>query len=178
MDYATAQKAFGEIKGGTFVGMDTETVETLKGGKKNPFQGRLTKRMTGSTVMVFGNTESNAYENMVKRRLAKEGKDPEDFKLSPRAWGQRIPGTAFVEHKGEHYIEVIFLHAGDVEYFLDGKPIDLKVPPLGADNWLDIPERKVTPTGQGGLSEEKRVQIRTFKLDSILQVRIKGDTLD
>lgn len=174
MDYATAQKVFGEIKGGTFVGMDTETVEKLKGGKKNPFQGRVTKRVTGSTVMVFGNTESNAYENMVKRRLAKEGKDPEDFKLSPRAWGQRIPGTAFVEHKGEHYIEVIFLHAGDVEYFLDGKPLDVVA--TGADAaWLELPDTKVNPNGQGGLSEDSRVIIRTYKLDSVIAVRAKGE---
>lgn len=178
MDYATAQKAFGDIPGGTFVGLDTETVVKLPGGKSNPFQGRLTKRMLNANVMVFGNTESNAYENMVKRRLAKEGKDPEDFKLGQRAWGQRITGTAFVEHKGAYYIEVIFMRPGAVEYFLDGQPFDFTVKPLGTNNWLDIPEVKVNPNGQGGLSEESRVQIRTFKLDSILQVRVNGETLD
>ena len=178
MDYATAQKAFGDIPGGTFVGMDTETVVPLKGGKKNPYQGRLTKRMTNANVMVFGNTASNAYENMVKRRLEKEGQDPEQFKLGKRAWGTRVPGTAFVEHKGAHYVEVIFMRAGAVEYFLDGKSIDLTVSPLGTSNWLDIPERKINPNGQGGLSEENRVVIRTFKLDSILQVRVNGETLD
>lgn len=174
MDYATAKTAFGDIAGTTFVGMDTETVVPLPGGRKNPYQNRLTKRVTGSSVMAFSNANVNAYQNMVKRRLADEGKDPEDFKLKPRAWGQRIPGGAFVEHKGEYYIEVIFQHAGTVEFFLDGKPVDLTVGPLSTDNWLDIPERKVNPNGQGGLSEEKRVQIRTFKLDSIIEVRANG----
>lgn len=177
MDYTTAKQVFGEIKGGTFVGLDTETVEKLKGGKSNPFQGRITKRVTGSTVMVFGNTESNAYENMVKRRLQKEGKDPEDFQLKPRAWGQRIAGTAFVEHKGEHYIEVIFMHAGDVEYFLDGKPLDTTN--MGTESrWLEVPAQTVNPNAQGGLSEENRVVIRTYKLDSIIAVRAKGEELN
>ena len=178
MDYATAQKAFGDIPGGTFVGIDTETVVKLPGGRSNPYQGRLTKRMLNANVMVFGNTNSNAYENMVKRRLEKEGQDPEQFKLGKRAWGQRIDGTAFVEHKGEHYVEVIFMRAGAVEYLLDGQPFDLVDPPLGKANWLDIPEVKLNPNGQGGLSEENRVVIRTFKLDSILAVRINGETLD
>ena len=178
MQYEVAKKVFGEIKGGTFVGLDTETVEKLKGGKKNPFQGRVTKRVTGSTVMVFGNTESNAYENMVKRRLAKEGKDPEDFQLGQRAWGQRIAGTAFVEHKGEHYIETIFMRAGDVEYFLDGKPLGSVAIDDADQQWLDLPAVKVNPEGQGGLSEENRVIIRTYKLSSIIAVRAKGEELN
>ena len=174
MDYQTAKEAFGDITGGTFVGIDTETVVKLPGGKKNPFQGRVTKRMFNANVMTFGNTNSNAYQNMVKRRLEKEGNDPEDFKLGPRAWGQRIPGTAFVEHKGEHYIEVIFMRPGPVDYLLNGQLFDITIPPLGEENWFDIPERKVNPNGQGGLSEEHRVVIRTYKLDSIVEARANG----
>ena len=37
MDYQTAKEAFGDITGGTFVGIDTETVVKLPGGKKNPY---------------------------------------------------------------------------------------------------------------------------------------------
>jgi len=37
---------------------------------------------------------------------------------------------------------------------------------------------KVNPAGQGGLSEENRVIIRTYKLDSIIAVRAKGEELN
>lgn len=122
----TTLEALGQLNdrlnGATFISIDTKTEVTLLGGQKNPLQGRVTKRMAGANCMIFQNKSSNAYENMVRRKLAGEGKDPESFELSPRAWGQRIPQTPFVEHNGKIYIEVIFLKAGDVEYLLDGQP--------------------------------------------------------
>ena len=163
MNYATAEKVFGEVNGGTFVGLDTLTDITLVGGKSNAMQGRVTKLVTGSNVQVFGNNKSNAYSNMVKRRLEKEGKDPADFTLSPRAWGQRIPGTCFVEHKGKHYVEVIFIKAGEVQYLLDGKPIAKE----------DVVGLKETARkGQSGL--EDAVIINTYALDSIVEARANG----
>lgn len=41
------------VNGSSFVGIDTETDVTLLGGKNNPMQGRVTKKTTGSSVMVF-----------------------------------------------------------------------------------------------------------------------------
>jgi hypothetical protein len=103
MKLETAQAAFDTLEGGTFVGMDTVTDVKLTGGKKNPQQGRVTKRMTGAQVMCFTNSKTNAYAAMVRRRLEAEGKDPDSFELGPRAWGERITGTPFVEHNGKHY---------------------------------------------------------------------------
>jgi hypothetical protein len=174
MDYATAQKAFGNIPSTTFVGLDTEVVVKLPGGKSNPYQGRLTKRATGANVSVYGNVHTSGYENKVKRNLAKEGKDPESFKAKPLRWGKRIPGTAFIEHEGEYFVSVIFNHPGTVEYLLDGQPIDLTVPPLGSENWLTIPQRTRNPNAQGGLSEENEIFPRAFKLASIIEARING----
>jgi hypothetical protein len=163
MELKNAQNALASLAGGTFMGMDTCTVPVLKGGKKNPMQGRVTKVMTGANVMCFSNTNGSAYNAMVKRRLAAEGKDPESFQLSPRAWGERVPGTSFVEHKGKHYLEVIFLRAGSVQFFLDGAPI--------ARNEIEGLEDKEEGT-QGGL--ENRVIIRTFALDSVTALRADG----
>lgn len=163
MNYATASNALATLTGGTFVGIDTETAVKLKGGKKNPQQGRVTKRTTGATVMCFSNTTGSAYDKMVKRRLAAEGKDPESFKLGERAWGQRIAGTAFVEHKGKHYLEVIFMNAGETEYFLDGNPVD-------KSTIEGLPE--ASTTGQGGL--DNQVIIRTYALDSVIALRAAG----
>lgn len=163
MDFQTANEAFKSLAGGTFVGMDTLTSVTLTGGKKNPQQGRVTKRMTGATVMCFSNTNGSAYDAMVKRRLEAEGKDPATFELSPRAWGNRIAGTPFVEHKGAHYLEVIFLRAGAVQYLLDGKEVDIS-------EIEGLPEKREGE--QGGL--ENKVVIRTFALDSIVALRADG----
>jgi len=165
MDYQTAQQVFGSLAGGTFVGIDTRTEVKLTGGKKNEHQGRVTKVMRGATVMVFSNSETNAYDAMVRRRLTEEGKDPDSFELGERAWGVRIPGTPFVEHNGRHYLETIFMRSGAVEYELDGVAID-------KSDITGLPAPRVDEDSQGGL--DRKVVIRTFALDSIMCLRANG----
>ena len=166
MDANTIKQVFETLEGGTFVGMDTETPVKLTGGKKNPQQGRVTKQMRGATVMCFSNANGSAYNAMVKRRLAAEGRDPESFELGARAWGERIAGTPFVTHKGKTYLEVIFMRSGEVQYMLDGEPVS-------AEQIEGLPERK-EPTGQAGL--ENQVIIRTFDIDNIVALRAYGLT--
>ena len=101
--------AVGNISGASFVGIDTLTKVTLSGGKKNPQQGRVQKRMTGASVMCFQNKTVNGYEAMIQRRLVAEGKDPNSFQHGERAWGVRIPNMPIVEHKVFYYLVVIFL---------------------------------------------------------------------
>lgn len=152
------------VDASTFVGIDTETVVPLRGGKSNPHQGRVTKRVTGSNVMIFCNNKSNAYENMVRRRLAAEGKDPTLFMLQPRKWGQRIPNTPFIEHNDSLYMEVIFLRSGQVEYLLDGQPVS-------EDAIFGLTEKQ--ESHQGGL--DKKVIIRTYAVESIRCIRINKE---
>lgn len=153
------------VNGASFIGLTTETEVKLKGGKKNPMQGRVTKTMTGANVMVFQNKKSNGYENMVERRLQQEGKNPESFKLGPRAWGERIPNTPIIAHKDKRYLEVIFLKSGKVTYFLDGNEIERdQIEGLG-----EPAEGK-----QGGL--ENKVIIRTFAVSNITEIKIDGNT--
>jgi hypothetical protein len=151
-----------KVNGASFIGLDTETAVKLTGGQKNPLQGRVSKITIGSNVMVFSNKHVNAYDNMVKRRLAAEGKDPESFQLSPRAWGQRETGTPFVNHNGNEYLEVIFLKAGDVHYRVDGilTPKD-QIPGLPA---------RSEEGEQGGL--QNKVIIRTYAVESIIAIRV------
>lgn len=165
MEFRTAAMALGDLVSATFVGIDTLTNVPLKGGKKNLLQGKVQKRVLGSNVMAFANGRSNAYDNMVKRRLEKEGKDPASFVLSPRAWGERISGTCFVTHKGKMYVEFIFLKPGCVQYLVDGK-VTPKEKIEGLEDRVDSPE------GQGGL--DNRVIIRTYLLDSITCMRVAG----
>jgi hypothetical protein len=153
-----------EVNGASFISLDTTTTPTLLGGKANPMKGRIQKHNTRANIMVFQNKKANAYDNMVKRRLLAEGKDPDLFKLSPRAWGTRLQGTPLVEHKGALYLEVIYLTSGQTSYTLDGQPID-KADIQGLND-------KPTEGKQGGL--DNNVIIRTFKLDSVTRLSI-GD---
>lgn len=152
-----------DVNGNNIISIDTETIVTLTGGKKNPFQGRVTKEMIGANVMIFSNKKTNGYENMVERRLAQEGKDPASFQLSPRKWGVRVENKPIVEHNDQKYLEVIFLRSGEVTYKVDGRPT--------APELIEgLPERK-EEAEQGGL--ERKVVIRTFNFDSV-----KGITID
>jgi hypothetical protein len=155
------------IAGGSFIGIDTHIDVKLTGGKSNPQQGRVTKRMTGATCMAFTNQNVNAYKEMVQRRLGKEGKPPEDFVLSPRAWGVRVPNMPIVEHNGTYYLEVIFMKPGVVEYLLDG----VVVPESGIQG---LPVKR--DSEQGGL--EDKVIIRDYKAESITELRINGQVFN
>lgn len=156
------------VNGATFATIDTETNVKLAGGKKNPLQGKVIKKTIGSNVMLFQNKESSGYSNMVKRRLEQEGKDPSSFKLSPRTWGIRLPEMPVVEHKGNHYVEVIFLKPGKSHYEVDGVVTDPD----------DIPGLPVSKSegNQGGL--DNKVVIRTFKTNSITKININNDSFE
>lgn len=157
------------INGTTFIGMDTLTQVKLKGGQKNPQQGRITKRMTGAKVMAFQNKNVNGYAAMVHRRLEAEGKDPASFVLHDRKWGTRIPDMPVVVHNKDgfdkYYLEVIFLYPGHVEYFCDGVHIH-------EDDIEGLPEVTVDIDDQGGLTN--KVVIRDFSAESITELRIDG----
>lgn len=180
--YYTLREIFQNVSGASFVGLDTESKVTLKGGKKNLQQGRITKRVTGSSVMVFTNKEQNGYENMVQRRLIQEGKDPTSFSVGPRVWGTRVEGMPIVEHTKDgvtkDYLEVIFLAAGKTEYFQDGLPIDKKdIEGLDEkeDKPTEVPNKTDEPTNKGQAGLENKVVVRTYSEESILRVRIDGN---
>ena len=152
------------LNGSTFISIDTCTPVTLKGGKGNLLQGRVTKVVTGSNVMLFQNKSENGYNNMVRRRLEAEGKSPDSFQLSPRQWGEREVNSPFVTHKGKEYLEVIFLSAGDVQYYVDGRPHNGPIEGLE----LNKPEGH-----QGGL--EDKVIIRTYTVEHIQAITINHE---
>jgi hypothetical protein len=167
MNLRILQELMNEVNGNSIISIDTLTDVTVKGGKKNPFLGRVTKRTTGSSVMVFQNKNVNGYENMVKRRLQKEGKNPETFVLGPRQWGTRVPGTPFVEHNGQTYLEVIYLRRGNVEYLVDGQQYKGDIEGLPPD-----PEE----ADQGGLSN--KVVIRSYNIASLRAITINGQRFE
>lgn len=67
-----AKDVLAKLRGVSFIGLDMETIVPLKGGRKNPMKDRVTKRVTGSTVLVAQNKNTNTYQNMVRNRLANQ----------------------------------------------------------------------------------------------------------
>ena len=169
METAT-EKAFQNLTGNTIAAVTTITPVKLLGGKSNPLQGRVTKLVETGQVMVFANQKSNGYKNMVCRRLEKEGKNPEQFQLGKRVWGKRISGTPFVEHKGNKYLEVIYLQTPKrVQYLLDGRRVD-------KESIQGMPKKSAQEIAgnQGGLDIGDKVIIRTYNLDNIISVKTGG----
>lgn len=154
--------ALNGVDGATFAGIDTLTEVNLTGGKSNPHKGRVLKKTTASRVMLFTNKNGSAYDKKVRRHLEREGKDPDAFRLQAPKWGERIPNTPIIEHNGNHYLEVIFLQAGDVEYLLDGVPTP-------KSRIIGLPNRPVDPR-QGGV--DNKVIVRKYHLDSITTLRV------
>lgn len=138
-----------------------ETCQTIQltGGKKNPMQGRVTKKTSGGSVQFFGNTKSNGYLNMKRRKAAKNGDaDAANIKPKKRVWGERIKETPLIFHKGKVYVELVYLHAPkNVEYFLDGKPID-KASIKG------LPKSRKSNPGE--------VVLRVLKLETITRLKM------
>lgn len=167
------QQQLQDFKGSRIIGLDTVTEVKLKGGQKNPMQGKVTKMTKGSLVMLF--TSNKGYKNMVNRRLKNQSAGElttielfeaianKGFEPGPRQWGKRIDGTPFVEHNGKTYLECIFIRPGKSTYYIDGQVIEKK-------DIIGLQEKK--EGDQGGLKD--KVIIRTFALDSILGVKKAG----
>lgn len=72
--YVGLKEELAKVKGTTFCGLTTRTNVKLKGGKKNPMQGRVTKKMEDANVILFSNTEDSGYVSLVRKRMLAEGK--------------------------------------------------------------------------------------------------------
>lgn len=174
------QAILDDINGAEFASIDTLTMVPLnktlggRGTGDNPHHGKVFKRTEGIQVMVYTNKNSNAYENMVKRRLVKEGKDAADFVLGERAFGTRIENSCFIQHtlKGETvpqiYLEVICIGNGPkrVEFL---HLTDKGLVPIDRESIIGMKPETVNPEGQGGLDDT--VVIRTFKVENVKRIR-------
>lgn len=172
MELKQLKEVLSTVNGATFAGIDTAVGVKLKGGKKNPMQGRVTKHTTGSNVILYANTDDSPYKAMVQRRMEAEGKDPSTFELKPRAWGVRDGKTPIILHNDKAYLEVIFIKGGKSQYFLDDEPI-AKEDIEGMDD--EPVETEASKASQGGI--EDKVVIRTYSLDSIKELRLMGQAI-
>lgn len=191
-------------KGCTLMGYDALTQEALTGGKKNLMQGRVSKVHTHFLAMVFNNAIKNSYEAMVNKRLGEEGKES-NFEAGQLPWGTKIKDTACIENKGSYYLQTIqFQTAEKLDQFCENvgitfsaedkelleamsqKVVGYKTPFGRIDYLLDnqlIDKSEIeglkesTSEGkQGGLGENFKVIVRTFKVESLKRLTFGGTT--
>lgn len=154
------------IRGVTFANVDTLTEVKLSGGKSNPHLGKVFKLSKGIPVILAKTPNeqgSPAYEMAVNRRLKEEGKEASFVSQGLAAHYEPVefPVIRHID-KGTMYLMATYTgKAREVSYLLDGQPI-------AKEDIIGYPKPSAK-TGQGGL--ENQVQIRTPKLESIVELR-------
>ncbi len=131
----------------------------------NPYFGQVTKLTTANVFINFN------YENSVNRARAKEGNE-EKFEAHARKWGERVPGTPLVMHKGSFYLEVRFLSEDKTKsaYFHNGQIIGKSI----LEAWMPS-KNNVAVAETQGLSEDAVIIMRDYKLDTIREIRFGGE---
>lgn len=174
MKFIEAQDLIGKLyteKDPTFLGLYVETVPEMRKAC-NPFTGRVYTRQHHNVQINF------RYEAAVNRMLTKEGKEA-SFEASPLKWGTPVDGTPFLIHtkKGNTaptiYLRTRVLHSNMKEFYLDGKFVD-SIPLLEQIKSF-IPAKSESYQHQG-VSAENEVVVRTFKMESIKAIVMKGET--
>jgi hypothetical protein len=157
-------------KGTTFATLQTSTtvkmnktavVEFVMNGEKqtekvsNPYHGNITK---ASRVNVLLN---GTYKNAMTKALRQIGElsDTEEYEPKQRAWGERVDGSAIIEHNGGFYLDCRPLHVYETEYFLNGSPINKK------EFEMFMPKKK-----------DSVVTSVSYKLDSIVEMNFNHET--
>ncbi len=102
-------------RSGTQVILTWESNPKLKGGKKNPQQGHVTKLSTAKVTL----SGTGVYAS----RKVDEGEFSSSDEVQKRKWGTRIGNTCVIEHKGVEYVEFLVDGTPKTTYFLDDKEI-------------------------------------------------------
>jgi hypothetical protein len=146
------------IKGTTFVSLDIESTPRMR-KTGNPYLD-ATKAVTLSGAINFD------YEHSNNLQLQREGKEA-DFKAQKRSWGEHVGN--WIEHKGNHYLQVKVENASAPVFTQHGESIDKEdIKPF-------LYESK-KPHTQENLDTE--IIVRDVKLDSIKVIRAFGDEFE
>jgi len=117
----------------------------LKGGKKNPQQGLVTKTTVADVTL----SSAGSYG----QRKVTEGEYDTIADVKPRAWGSRVGETCVIEHKGNFYVEFYLEGESQTTYYLDGNIIP-------KDDVEGLPENK----------RDSEVKISTIKIENLSSV--------
>lgn len=143
-------------KGTTFISLETETEQKLKGGKKNPLSGLIKINKVCGAIGFH-------YQNSVNRQKEREGQES-NFISQPRKWGVRLNGTPLVQNGEKFYLELKVQSSQTPDYFFKGVRID------------NEQVRKFLPNKSSSRQNlENEVILRDYSLDSIKRIKINSE---
>lgn len=148
-----------ERAGAQIVTITTATEPKLK--RTNPF-GVITKTSVVNGVINFN------YQNAVNRQRGREGND-EQFTSAPRQWGQRIEGTPFVEHNGQHYLTIKVEKTSAPPSYVDAMGQTVNHEDL-------MPHFYASSRGSGRQMVADEVITRDYKLANVTAIKMRGKT--
>ena len=153
----TLVETLATVKGATFATLITETDARLK-KTGNPF-GPVRKVSRVNVCLGF------LYGAAVNRQRTREGLEA-DFQAAPRQWGERIPGTMLVTHKGKLYLETkVERSLGCVYLTASGQELTAEqVEPF-------LPNRSESTRQE----TEKEILVRDYALESIRSLSFGGE---
>lgn len=146
------------IKGATFATIDSETFV-----KKSI---RCVRK--GERAILFATSGGSGYENMVQKRLAEAGFNPDSFHVGPLPWGQRIDNLPIIQHNGKSYLQFIRLSGGDVKYYIGTTDIEADPVVYGIEDSYSLKQ---------GLPLDKQVKIRVYDINNIHRIVMMGEEI-
>lgn len=167
-----------ERKGAQMVTLITQTVPPMH-KTDNPYYDkdkqsfRVTKRSWVNGVIGWN------YANAVTRQRVREGHPEPAFEAQPRKWGERIPHSPLVKHKGSLYLELkVEKTIEQPLFYLDDELLDETDSEQGKKNILLIADIKswIKPARQAATQEtEKEIVLRDYNLANILSITCGGN---
>lgn len=144
--------------------------KSVAGDRKtpNPFHNKVYKTQE-SNVFV-----SMDYETAVNKRLIKEGKDA-DFEVSARTWGESIGKSPVImnEKNGviSYYLQTFFVTSNKPKVSYEILEDDDTFRPADKSEF----ETYLKPSRSSSQGLDNEIQVRSFKLENILEVRANGN---
>jgi len=162
------EKFFRGVSRPTIVTLLTVTEPALRKAD-NPYFGRVHKftRVNGVVGFSYQNSVNNQRQREASPDTIEEAEAVPTFHALPRKWGQRIQGTALVEHKDSVYVEVKVEKIVDHFYTVDGKLV-------GEKQFDEIESflQKKSPSARQEV--EREVVLRDYKIENVKAVRVAG----
>lgn len=142
------------VKGAKIATIITETTPDLK-KRNNPFDNVM-KRTTMNVLFNFN------YRKALDKALVAAGEAPSNRPAGKRAWGEKVPNSPFIMHKGHMYLEVKNNgRASKVEWFVDGEAIaSAQIEP-----WLPAKQKQEVP-----MCDVRIENIKELRVDGVQYV--------
>lgn len=165
MDIQRLKEVLSRITGCTFAAIDADFA---------PKPG-FRKVVTGEVVLLYRTSGGSGYENMVKRRLIDCGRDPSNFVVGDLPWGERVGNLPLIEKDGKFYLQTILIKAGNTVCYMGPGQFEEEVEPA---LYPEVFGRNsdIISSGQG-LPPEKAVIVRTYKLESLKEIRLMNEKI-